>query len=60
MRAASCRLIAGEALMLRPLEMADAPAWFEYACLPQVQEHTSANVASVDDQRAVAERAPAR
>jgi len=35
--------------VVRPVEVADAPAWASYACLPEVKEYTSSTDCSVDD-----------
>jgi [ribosomal protein S5]-alanine N-acetyltransferase len=51
MRALTMPRLAGDAFRLRPLEHADMPAWYAFLRLPHVVEHTSWNLASVDDLR---------
>lgn len=46
-----------DGFLVRALTPDDAPAWARYACLPQVRAYTSSSVESVDDVRAVIERA---
>ena len=38
-------------ILLRPLEFADVPAWYEYLSMPTVVENTSWNVRSPDELR---------
>ncbi len=40
---------------VRPVRLEDAADWARYACLPEVKEHTSSTVATVDDVRATIE-----
>lgn len=42
--------------VVRPIALEDASAWAAYACLPEVKEHTSSTLASLDDVRAMIER----
>jgi [ribosomal protein S5]-alanine N-acetyltransferase len=41
---------------VRPIVLEDAAAWARYACLPEVKEHTSSTVETVEDVRATIER----
>jgi [ribosomal protein S5]-alanine N-acetyltransferase len=41
---------------VRPVVLEDAAAWAMYACLPEVKEHTSSTVETVEDVRATIER----
>ena len=41
---------------VRPVTLEDAVAWANYACLPEVKEHTSSTVESEADVRATIER----
>jgi len=41
---------------VRPVALEDAAAWASYACLPEVKEHTSSRVETVEDVRAMIER----
>jgi ribosomal-protein-alanine N-acetyltransferase len=56
MRFGTLPSVEGEAFALRPLDVSDAQAWFDYASLAKVQEHTSSNIQSVDEVRALIER----
>jgi RimJ/RimL family protein N-acetyltransferase len=42
-------------VILRPVELSDIPAWYDYLALPHVVEHTSWNVKSGDDLRPIIE-----
>lgn len=44
-----------EGIALRQLEAGDCAAWFDYLRLPEVFEHTSWNLRSVDDLRGTME-----
>ncbi len=38
-------------LLLRPMQEADLPSWAEFALLPEVQQHTSSNLTSLEELR---------
>ena len=44
-----------DGLVLRPVELSDIPAWYEYLALPLVVEHTSWNLESAEDLRPLIE-----
>lgn len=57
MRAATAPVVDGHSLVLRPLEHADAPAWFEYVGDPAVMQYTSSSIRTLEDLRPIIERA---
>jgi ribosomal-protein-alanine N-acetyltransferase len=51
MRFAQAPHVDGAAVTLRPLEVSDIAAWYDYLALPHVVQHTSWNLKSADDLR---------
>jgi RimJ/RimL family protein N-acetyltransferase len=49
MRASTSPVLADPAFVARPIEIADAAAWLEYAALPQVRKHTSSTIRTLED-----------
>jgi RimJ/RimL family protein N-acetyltransferase len=56
MRPSSAFAIPELGLLARPIEREDAVEWFAFAGLPQVKEHTSSTVATVEDLLAAIDR----
>ena len=56
MRPASNPVVGDPVFHIRALELTDADAWFEFAPLPEVKEHSSSTVTGVDDLHTMIER----